>query len=152
MLAVVIASCSSIDCPLNNTVYTKFKLAGNVSTLADTLTVSVTRTAGTDTVLLNKAVRVDSFSIPLSYQFPVDKFYFDIRPDGGTPTMDTISIEKTNEPHFESVDCPAAMFHTISNLSTTHHRIDSIVVKKNKVTYDDSQAHLLIYFKSISND
>ena len=72
-VVAVIASCSSIDCPLNNTVYTKYRLAGDVTTLDDTLTISVKRTSGADTVLLNKALRVDSFSIPLSYSHESDQ-------------------------------------------------------------------------------
>lgn len=147
-LVVAVASCSSVDCPLNNTVYMKFRLDGEVTTLTDTLTVSVTRSEGTDTVLLNRAINTDSFSIPLSYQHEQDIFYFDIRPKDGARTLDTVCISKTNEPHFESVDCPASMFHTINAVAHTRHRIDSIAINKNKVTYDDSHAHLLIYFKN----
>lgn len=86
MAVAVVAGCSSIDCPLNNTVYTKYKLAGNVTTLNDTLTISVKRTEGSDTVLLNKALGVDSFSIPLSYSHDTDEFYFDIHPTDGDRT------------------------------------------------------------------
>ena len=39
-----LSACSSIDCPLNNRVYASFRLAGDVSTLTDTLTVSTPRT------------------------------------------------------------------------------------------------------------
>ena len=150
-VVAVIASCSSIDCPLNNTVYTKYRLAGNVTMLDDTLTISVKRTSGADTVLLNKALRVDSFSIPLSYSHESDEYYFDIRPDGGVRTIDTVTITKTNEPHFESVDCPATMFHTLQQVKCTHHRIDSVVINQNKVSYDAQKPHLLIYFKSLGS-
>ena len=139
-VVAVIASCSSIDCPLNNTVYTKYRLAGDVTTLDDTLTISVKRTSGADTVLLNKALRVDSFSIPLSYSHESDEYYFD-----------TMTITKTNEPHFEPVDCPATMFHTLQQVKCTHHRIDSVVINQNKVSYDAQKPHLLIYFKSLGS-
>ena len=151
MAMAVVAACSSVDCPLNNTVYAKYKLAGNVTTLNDTLTISVKRTSGSDTVLLNKALGVDSFSIPLSYSHESDEFYFDIRPAGREGTLDTVTINKTNEPHFESVDCQATMFHTLQQVTSTNHRIDSVVIKTNKVTYDAQKPHLFIYFKSLDN-
>lgn len=151
MAVAVVAGCSSIDCPLNNTVYTKYKLAGNVTTLNDTLTISVKRTEGSDTVLLNKALGVDSFSIPLSYSHDTDEFYFDIHPTDGDRTLDTVTISKSNEPHFESVDCQATMFHTLQQVTSTHNRIDSVVIKTNKVTYDAQKPHLFIYFKSLDS-
>ena len=44
MAMMIMAGCSSIDCPLNNTTYTKYKLMGNITTLADTMTISTTKT------------------------------------------------------------------------------------------------------------
>ena len=52
----LMAACSTLDCPLNNTVYTKYRLAGNITTLTDTLTISTNRIEGTDSVLINKDV------------------------------------------------------------------------------------------------
>ena len=62
----LMAACSTLDCPLNNTVYTKYRLAGNITTLTDTLTISTNRIEGTDSVLINKDVNVDSFILPMS--------------------------------------------------------------------------------------
>ena len=152
LLAVLImAACSSIDCPLNNAVYTKCRLAGTVTRLTDTLTVSAARGEGSDTVLLNRALPVDSFVIPLSYRYETDVLYLDIRPEAGTPTIDPLTVTKTNEPHFEAVDCPASMFHTLGSVTCTHHRIDSVAINYPKVSYDTSKAHLLIYFKALSD-
>ena len=66
-------------------------------------------------------------------------------------TIDTVTITKTNEPHFASVDCPATMFHTLQQVKCTHHRIDSVVINQNKVSYDAQKPHLLIYFKSLGS-
>ena len=33
LVALVVSACSSVDCPLNNRVYTSYKLAGAVDTL-----------------------------------------------------------------------------------------------------------------------
>ncbi len=33
MMVLTMVGCSTLDCPLNNTTYTKYKLMGNVKTL-----------------------------------------------------------------------------------------------------------------------
>ncbi len=141
-MVALMAACSSIDCPLNNTVYTNYKLMGRVTTLPDTLTISTTRQDGFDSVIINKQVNTDSFSLPISYGQDVDIFFVQTN-----TLLDTIRVEKTNEPHFESVDCGLNYFHTITGVSSTHYAIDSIVINHKSVTYDASQKHFYIYFK-----
>lgn len=138
--------CASLDCPLNNTVYTKYKLAGNITTLSDTLTISTLRMDGADSVLINQDVMVDSFSIPISYSQPEDILFFEMRDTLGVTYRDTIKVRKENEAHFESVDCSPAFFHTITGVETTHNKIDSIVINNKAVNYDATKAHFLIYF------
>lgn len=140
-------SCSSIDCPLNNMVYAKFKMH---ATLADTLTVSTMRSDGSDSVLLNKAVSKDSFQLPMSYKYDEDVLFFQ-RSSTTKTALDTVKIAKTNQPHFESVDCNPSIFHTITGVTYTQHAIDSIVIKNTTVSYDANKAHFLIYFKSSIN-
>lgn len=147
---LLLAACSSIDCPLNNTVYTKYKLAGNVTTLKDTLTISTNIAEGSDSVLINKDVSVDSFSLPISYERAEDVFYFEIKDTNRVTTIDTITVAKENKPHFESIDCNPSIFHTITGVKYTHNRIDSIAINNKNVTYDASRAHFHIYFKSHS--
>lgn len=153
--ALAMASCSSIDCPLNNRVYASFKLDGDVATLGDTLTVAVPRTIDNqeeDTVLINRLTQTDSLALPMSYSRAEDTYYFVMAQQGtGAKTTDTVRVAKENLPHFESVDCNPAMFHTINGVSFTRHAIDSIKVNNNKVTYNDAKAHFLIYFKNRSN-
>lgn len=143
---LVMAGCASLDCPLNNTVYTKYKLAGNITTLSDTLTISTTRLEGTDSVLINKDVKVDSFSIPVSYAQPEDILYFEMHDTLGVVYKDTVRVSKDNFAHFESVDCNPSYFHTITSVTTTHNKIDSIVINHKDVSYDATKAHFLIYF------
>ena len=125
---LILAACSSVDCPLNNTVYANYKLMGKVTTLPDMLTISTTRQDGSDSILINRQ----------------DTLYFQTN-----TLIDTVWIEKTNHPHFESVDCGLNYFHTITGVSCTHNAIDSIVINKKEVTYDISQQHFYIYFKFI---
>ena len=77
-MVLAMMGCTSLDCPLNNTVYTKYKLMGDNKTLKDTLTISTKKIAGTDSVLINKDVNVDSFSLPMSYSQDEDVLFFEI--------------------------------------------------------------------------
>lgn len=141
-LILLLAACSSVDCPLNNTVYANFNLRGPVTTLPDTLTISALRHDGTDSVLINMQVNTDSFSLPVSYTQDEDVLLFRTN-----DLYDTVTVSKTNNPHFESVDCGLNYFHTITGVRYTRHAIDSITVNHKEVDYDASQKHFFIYFK-----
>ena len=143
-----LAGCFSLDCPYENRVYTKYQLKGDVQTLPDTLTVTTSRLSdGLDTILLNKAVEVDSFELPVSYMGDQDVFHFHIIRVGGQTFTDTVTVKKENQAHFESVDCNPAYFHTLTGVSYTTHAIDSIVIHNTQVNYDASQPHFYIYFR-----
>ncbi len=144
MCCSVCLSCSSIDCPVQNTVYTVCQLN---DTLKDTLTISTTRLGakGGDTILLNKAINQTSFKLPISYKQPVDRLVFSTQKLAVT---DTVLISKNNIPHFESVDCGLTYFHEITSVSYTKRGIDSIVILKPTVDYDPKNPHLCIYFKA----
>lgn len=142
LTVVFMGACSSIDCPLNNTVYTKYKLLGPVSTLSDVLTISTTRQNGLDSVLINQQQNTDSFYLPMSYGQDEDVLYFQTN-----QIMDTVWVRKTNRPHFESVDCGLNYFHTITGVRFTRNALDSVVIHQKEVTYDASQTHFYIYFK-----
>ncbi len=150
-----LSACSSIDCPLNNRTYASFKLAGDVTKLVDTLTVSTPCNIDNpeeDTVLINRLVDTDSLSLPMSYQRTEDIYIFTfVQKDTELKTIDTLWVSKDNEPHFESVDCNPVMFHTIKDVRFTQRAIDDIKVNYNKVTYNDAKAHFLIYLKNRGN-
>lgn len=145
LAAVMTTACSSIECPLNNHVYYVLTLDGD--TLTDTLTVSTTRRDGNDTVLVNRNINTTQLALPSSYAGETDDFLFDRVSADGKRTVDTVSITKDNKPHFESVDCSPAYFHTLREVRTTHHGIDSISIENENVTYDQSHAHIKIHFK-----
>ena len=147
-MVLAMMGCTSLDCPLNNTVYTKYKLMGDNKTLKDTLTVSTKKIEGTDSVLINKDVNVDSFSLPMSYSLDEDVLFFEIHTLSKQVFKDTVTVSKENRSHFESVDCSPSFFHTITDVKTTHNYIDSIVINQKEVNYDASKAHFYIYFGS----
>ncbi len=164
ILSIVgISACTSIDCPVENrvcTVYNLMKADGTVDTLnTDTLWVWSQRADGTDTIITTHhegnlelncyyGSSATSFQLPISYTQPEDVLYMLKRDTNLVYYLDTVRIKKEDYPHFESVDCQASYFHRLTEVSTTHHMIDSIVIKNANVNYDAKKAHFYIYFKA----
>ena len=148
LLAIMaMMGCTTLDCPLNNTVYTKYKLDGDIKQLTgDTMFVSTKKANGEDSLLINRDEDPDSFLLPMSYSNAEDILYFEIRDEQKRVFKDTITISKENHVHFESVDCGPSYFHTITGVKTTTHLIDSVVINHKDVNYDATKAHFLIYF------
>lgn len=146
-------SCTSIDCPVQNTVFTVYNLMkadGKPDTMGvDTLWVWTKHSKGRDT-LLNRlcGTSATSFYLPVSYTQPEDVLCFFYADTLGNHKLDTVRIRKEDYPHFESVDCQASFFHTITGVSTTHQFIDSVVIKNPQVNYDASKAHFYLYLKA----
>jgi len=149
LFAVIsLAACTALDCPMNNTVSVRFDLRGSVDTLSDTLTVSAVRKTGADTVLFNRGVETTSFMLPMSYAQEEDELLFEmIDTVTKTLTTDVVKIKKTNQSHFESVDCNPSIYHTITGVSHTKNAIDSIVINNPNVDNDETKEHLYIYFR-----
>ncbi len=152
-VAIVIAACSSIDCPVQNLVYTQCALkksTGKPDTLLiDSLFIWTKRIDGTDTLLINGLCDKSSsiFALHISYTQPEDVFFTQLRDTAGNQWTDTFRIKKIDRPHFESVDCQAAYFHELQAIATTHHIIDSITIQHPYVDYDATNTHLYFYFK-----
>ena len=128
--AAMLGACSSIDCPLNSRVMTTCKFD---QVFNDTLTVSVKRSDGNDSVLMNRLYDADSLAIPK---------------DTKKHVYDTITVNKTNQPHFESVDCSPMVFHEITDVKHTSHKVESVKINNSYVTYDTQRAHLIISLKT----
>lgn len=145
ILAMV--SCSTLDCPLNNTVYTKYKLAGDVKQLTNCyLTVKTKMKNGEDSILLNQQENADSFNLPMSYANAEDVLYFEVVDAQQRTFYDTVVVAKEDHPHFESIDCSPSFFHTLTGVKTTHNLIDSLVINHKDVNFDATNTHFLIYF------
>lgn len=151
ILTAMTSACTSIDCPVQNTVYTVYKLYkadGVADTLADTLTIYTCRKNGSDSILLNRKTKATTLDLPISYQNPTDTLIFELRDTFNVLRRDTVWIDKTNQPHFESVDCNISYFHEIISVRWTNEAIDSIGINKKDVNYDASTEHFHIYFKA----
>lgn len=150
MAAVTFCACTSVDCPVENTVaarYTLQKADGTQDTLRDTLTIFTCNASGADTVLLNKSVDTKSFQLPVSYVNNADTLMF-VRKSETYEIVDTVWIEKTNLPQFESVDCYLVYFHDVMSVKCTHNGIDSVAINKARIDYDSNTENLHLYFKA----
>ncbi len=143
----IIASCSSIDCPVQNSVTTQYAVynADGSTTLNDTLWVITKRIDGKDT-LLNSLVDATAFQLPISYSNPEDTLLFIIHDKDNIWTLDTLLLKKEDIPHFESVDCSPHFFHRLTATRCTHYGIDSVTIENPMVDYDQNKTHLRIYF------
>lgn len=151
-IAVVLTfcACSSINCPLQNTVRTLYVLKkqnAEPDTLKDTLYIFTLRADGSDTLLLNAGIKLSTLSLPIGYTNPEDTLIFYFRNDS-FQALDTVWLRKDNYPHFESVECTASFFHNITAVRSTHNAIDSVVINNPSVTYDPETEHFHLYLKS----
>ena len=62
---LMFTACTSIDCPMNNSVMLKMVFKGDVTTLTDTLTITAIRTGAEDTIVYYKGVNISSVSVPM---------------------------------------------------------------------------------------
>lgn len=146
---VLIVSCSSVDCPVYNMVATNYRCYnsnGDSLKLTDTLSVYSQRRDGTDTLLLNRFVGKATFTLPVSYSHPEDKLVFSFK-NGKTEVTDTVWVKKDDIPHFESIDCNAKFFHTLTGVRSTTNKLDSVVIKNTSVNYDATTIHFYLYPK-----
>jgi len=149
---LMLGACSSINCPLNNTVYSTYmfyKASGDRDTVAEYMTIWTARSDGSDSVLINLDAEVDSFVLPMSYVHETDLLYFAFTDSVGT-RIDTVEIRKKDWPHFESPDCSATFFHEILGVEHSRNAIDSIVINNKNVNFDATKANFRIYYRARS--
>jgi len=153
--ALAMQACSSINCPLNNTVlstYRFYKANGAKDTLGYTLSIWSKRndSINADTMLINQDVSVDSFKLPMSYVREADTLFFSFT-DTSSVAYDTVMVRKKDWPHFEAPECNASFFHEILGVEHTRHVIDSIVINNKYVNYDATKLNFRIYCRNSSN-
>ena len=98
---VVLAGCSSIDCSINNLVCLKYKLGDEASEIPGTLSISIIRSNGSDSTILNSLSGKSEWTLPVSYTQDTDVMVFSLTDNQSIQHLDTVSISKTNIPHFE---------------------------------------------------
>ena len=154
-ICAVLASCNGTDCPLGNVVrlhgVVYDSATGEASEIADTLTI---RALPLDTVVLDKAVSTASVSLPLSNSAEEDVLLLTWTTEAGE-LSDTLRVVKTNQAHFENMECAASVFHTLTSVSISEREptadfptaIDSIQIVNTTVNYDTGE-NIRIYIST----
>ncbi len=132
-------SCDDIDCTLNNTVVCKlafYDSEGNAVQIQDTLDIY---TEGIEMPLYNKGTGTSGINIPLSYFKDKDTLQLVVYGDDYL-YEDWLIIAKQNTEHFESLNCPVKMFHTLTDVSVTGRSfIDSVSITNPNVEYNNGE-------------
>lgn len=149
MLAITMTGCESVECPLNNTVYTTYGFyvmengQPTAIRIGDTLTVTA---GGTDSVLINRLYNASQMELPMSYFAEVDTLSLRFTDAENLVVFDTIWVSKYNYEHYESPGCPTAMFHYVSGVRSTHRFIDTVTVVNPNVNYYASENFKIIFY------
>ncbi len=142
------AACNSVECTLNNTVYTTYGFYTRTDDteaaiiVNDTLTITA---GGSDSVLINRMYNAKKVELPMSYFDGVDTLAFAVTNKAGETVRDTIWVSKTNYEHYEAPDCPIAIFHHVTGVRSTHRLIDTVKIVNPNVNYHASE-NFRIYF------
>lgn len=149
---MLMVGCLNISCPLENTVAVRSSILmdGMPYVVTDTLTVTA---QGTDSILLNRLYRFSDFQLPMSpsvdgvacdtfvlhWSRPVDE-------ETSLRLLDTLYVNHTSRVHFESIDCPPAVFHNIVDVRSTNVLIDHVEMTNPNVGYEEV-GNLLIHLR-----
>lgn len=148
-----LASCASIDCPLDSVVVWTLAFYNSETEEPVKLPCLLTIDAAGAGTLYNRGTNVASMAMPMSHSAEADTLYLrwgvDLtsEEDGTTSTYevtDILTLTHDNYPHFEAIDCPAAVFHTITDAQLQTHTakefpllIDSVSITRSQVDYND---------------
>ena len=141
----LLGGCTSIECPLDNVVMMQCNFysseTGAPLKLDHVLTV---KPAGRDTVLINQITGVPSILLPLKEGADQDTLLLHFSSQTGQEATDTLFVNHTRHPHFESLDCPNSVFHQIYSARVTSHPLselpftaDSVSLVRSLVDYND---------------
>lgn len=181
---MLLGACTNIDCPLDNVVMMQCGIYDAETEQPLTLPVEwalSVKPADRDTILLNRAYGTESFLLPLKEGEEKDTLLFFLAPisydtgntgeeegtqEGeGTENQpaatsiepDTLFVNHIGTPHFESVDCPASVFHNITEAATKANpknqlrwTLDRVKLVRTTVNYDDIE-NLRIYLRTTDN-
>lgn len=158
VLLWAMVGCTNIDCPLDNVVEMTCGLYKAEDESSFTLNTEMSvLSSNSQHVLLNNAKDISVFSLPVRHGVGKDTLLFCFSHVDGRSAVDTLFLRYTDHPHFESVDCPAALFHTLLEVQWTSHALsvfpltlDSVEIVRPIVNYDNVE-NIKIYLRSTVN-
>lgn len=154
LVGITFSACASSDCPLNNTVNMVVNFYNSQTGYKENIneTMSIYVSGKRDTLLINRIKNFNTLKLPLSYTGATDTLLMRFLTEDGFVT-DTLYLSHTNQPHFVSLECSTAYFHTLTDTKSSHRQpsadfptaIDSIVIANPSINYDEKE-NLKIYF------
>lgn len=141
---LALTACTSINCPLDSIVV--WTLTFYDSETEEPLKLPCTLTVeaeGVSSPLFNQGTALNSMPLPMSNVAPTDTLYL-CWSNEATAATDILYVDHTNKPHFEAIDCPAAIFHNITDARYVAHTegtspvvVDSVRIIRQQVDYND---------------
>lgn len=113
--------------------------------LKDTIPFLTVSARDTDSTLINKQEKVTQLDLPLRYTEETTIFVFAYSDSDSDTEKDTIRVKHTNSPYFISLDCGYQMRQSISEVSHTKHRLDSIHLSRNDANNNGTENIKLFY-------
>lgn len=146
-------SCTSIDCSLDSVVVWTLTFFDSETEEPMKLPCLLSVDAEGAGNLYNRGQGISSMELPMSHGAASDTLYLrwgvDLDSDDeGSPSTyevtDVLTLAHDNYPHFDAIDCPAAVFHTITDATFSTHNpnafplvIDSVSIIRPQVDYND---------------
>lgn len=135
------------ECSLNNIAYNRicFYTAdgsgnGEQYALPEILTVKM-MINGRDSIVVNHIQGAKEVSLPVSYAKECDTVIFSYE----GRTTDTLYVQHTNIPIYQSMECGVIMHHTLTGLINTESLIDSTAITDANVNFENNE-NIKVYF------
>jgi hypothetical protein len=135
------------ECSLNNIAYNRigFYTADGLGNseqyaLPEILTVKM-MINGRDSIVVNHIQGAKEVSLPVSYAKECDTVIFSYE---GRAT-DTLYVQHTNIPIYQSMECGVIMHHTLTGLRSTGSLIDSTTITDANVNFENNE-NIKVYF------
>lgn len=142
-LLLFLSSCASINCTLDSVVVWTLTFYDSETEEPLKLPVNLTVEAEGAGTLYNQGHGITSMALPMSIASPTDTLFLRWK-SGSFESTDILFLDHTNTPHFDAIDCPAAVFHDISGFrfeassaEVQPVTIDSITIIRSIVDYQD---------------
>jgi hypothetical protein len=148
LCTILCSGCDSgYDCSLNNITYNRISFyttdeygIESEYAMPETLTVSM-MINGRDSIVVNHIQGAKEVSLPVSYAKECDTVIFSYE---GRAT-DTLYVQHTNIPIYQSMECGVIMHHTLTGLRSTGSLIDSTAITDANVNFENNE-NIKVYF------
>ena len=135
------------ECSLNNVAYNRICFytadgSGNSEqyALPEILTVKM-MINGRDSIVVNHIQGAKEVLLPVSYAKECDTVIFSYE----GRTTDTLYVQHTNIPIYQSMECGVIMHHTLTGLINTESLIDSTAITDANVNFENNE-NIKVYF------